>query len=124
MVLSRNEITRLIKEQIARTLLRPTATLEPNGALAADVILAPGGGLVESPAGVGVALGSGDETGRLAPFGSPAPHSGFLYCDGAAVSRSTYSALFAKIGTTYGAGDGSTTFNLPDARGVAIIGVS
>jgi microcystin-dependent protein len=40
--------------------------------------------------------------------------SGWLRCDGAAVSRSTYSALFAAIGTTYGVGDGSTTFNLPD----------
>lgn len=37
----------------------------------------------------------------------------FLACDGSAVSRTTYAALFAKIGTTYGAGDGSTTFNLP-----------
>jgi microcystin-dependent protein len=38
-------------------------------------------------------------------------------CDGRAVSRSTYSALYGVIGTTYGAGDGSTTFNVPDARG-------
>lgn len=40
--------------------------------------------------------------------------SGYLYCDGAAVSRSTFSALFGVIGTTYGAGDGSTTFNVPN----------
>ena len=40
--------------------------------------------------------------------------SGFLLCNGGAVSRTTYSALFAKIGTKYGAGDGSTTFNLPN----------
>lgn len=43
--------------------------------------------------------------------------AGYLYCDGTAVSRTTYSALFAVIGTTYGAGDGTTTFNLPDYRG-------
>lgn len=43
--------------------------------------------------------------------------AGFLKANGAAVSRSTYANLFAKIGTTYGAGDGSTTFNLPDLRG-------
>lgn len=47
--------------------------------------------------------------------GSTAP-SGWLLCNGAAVSRTTYAALFAVIGTTYGSGDGSTTFNLPDFR--------
>ena len=45
---------------------------------------------------------------------------GFLTCDGSAVSRSTYGALFTAIGTTYGAGDGSTTFNLPTAAGFII----
>lgn len=48
-------------------------------------------------------------------YGSSAP-TGWLFCDGSAVSRTTYSALFTAIGTTYGAGDGSTTFNLPDKR--------
>ncbi|HGH6718284.1 TPA: phage tail protein [Neisseria meningitidis] len=48
--------------------------------------------------------------GRTAP-------AGWLKANGAAVSRTTYAALFAAIGTTYGAGDGSTTFNLPDLRG-------
>ena len=43
--------------------------------------------------------------------------AGFFYCDGSAVSRTTYSSLFAAIGTIYGVGDGSTTFNLPDLRG-------
>ena len=42
---------------------------------------------------------------------------GWLLCNGQAVSRTTYSALFEAIGTTYGAGDGSTTFNVPDLRG-------
>ncbi len=42
--------------------------------------------------------------------------SGFLECNGAAVSRSTYATLFAEIGTTYGSGDGSSTFNLPDLQ--------
>ena len=45
--------------------------------------------------------------------GSQAP-DGFLVCNGGEISRTTYSALFAVIGTTYGSGDGSTTFNLPD----------
>lgn len=48
--------------------------------------------------------------------------AGWLLCDGRAVSRSTYSALFAAIGTSFGAGDGSTTFALPDCRGRSLIG--
>lgn len=44
--------------------------------------------------------------------------NGYLYCDGRAVSRSTYGDLFAEIGTIYGAGNGTTTFNIPDRRGV------
>jgi len=65
-------------------------------------------------------------TGVVVPFaGSDAnkPPSGWLLCDGAAVSRSTYAVLFALISTTYGNGDGSTTFNVPDLRGRTIIGV-
>jgi len=48
--------------------------------------------------------------------------SGYLECNGAAVSRTTYSALFAIIGTAYGAGNGSSTFNLPDLRGEFVRG--
>lgn len=53
--------------------------------------------------------------------GSTAP-TGFLLCYGQNVSRATYSDLFALIGTTYGAGDGSTTFTLPDLRGRVVAG--
>lgn len=49
---------------------------------------------------------------------------GFLVCDGSAVSRDLYSALFNVIGVTYGAGDGSTTFNLPDFSGKVPVGIS
>ena len=52
------------------------------------------------------------------------PPSGFLECNGAAVSRSTYSALFAIVGTTYGAGNGSTTFTLPDLQDDIVVGKS
>ena len=55
--------------------------------------------------------------------GSVAP-SGFLMCDGSVVSRTDYADLFAAIGTTYGSGDGSTTFGLPDLSGRIPIGVS
>lgn len=50
--------------------------------------------------------------------------TGYLLCDGSAVSRTTYAALFAVIGTAYGIGDGSTTFNVPDMRDSVGIGVS
>ncbi|GAB5388874.1 MAG: tail fiber protein [Alphaproteobacteria bacterium] len=53
--------------------------------------------------------------------GSSAP-SGYLLCDGSAVSRTSYADLFAVIGETWGAGDGSTTFNLPDMRGRVAVG--
>lgn len=48
--------------------------------------------------------------------------TGWLLCDGTAVSRTTYANLFARLGTLYGLGDGSTTFNLPDYRGYSLIG--
>ena len=48
--------------------------------------------------------------------------SDYLFCDGSAVSRTTYSALFAVISTIHGVGDGSTTFNLPDRRNATSIG--
>lgn len=54
--------------------------------------------------------------------GSTVP-DGWLACNGQAVSRTTYANLFAAIGTTYGIGNGSTTFNVPDTRGRATIGV-
>lgn len=55
-------------------------------------------------------------SGIIQQFGGSTAPSGYLICDGSAVSRTTYSSLFAAIGTSYGAGDGSTTFNLPDLR--------
>jgi microcystin-dependent protein len=63
------------------------------------------------------------ETGDLKLTARAAAPEGWLLCDGAAVSRSTYAALFAAIGTTYGAGNGTTTFNLPDYRGRVPLGV-
>lgn len=50
-------------------------------------------------------------------FGNVIVPKGYLFCDGSAISRTTYKNLFLAIGTTYGVGDGSTTFNLPDCRG-------
>ena len=58
----------------------------------------------------------GVPVGSLVPFAGKSIPNGYLLCNGAAVSRTTYAALFAVIGTTYGAGDGSKTFTLPDFR--------
>jgi microcystin-dependent protein len=66
----------------------------------------------------------GIPTATIVPWSSASVPSGFLECDGTAVSRSTYSALFAIVGTTYGAGDGSTTFNTPDLQDNTPVGKS
>lgn len=55
--------------------------------------------------------------GMVSMFANSSVPTGWLKCNGQAVSRTTYSDLFDAIGTKYGSGDGSTTFNLPDARG-------
>lgn len=55
--------------------------------------------------------------GTIIDFGGSSTPTGWLLCSGQAVSRSTYAALFDAIGTTFGSGNGSTTFNLPDYRG-------
>jgi microcystin-dependent protein len=58
-----------------------------------------------------------EPTGVIKQFAGSSAPTGYLLCFGQAVSRTTYSALFAITGTAFGAGDGSTTFNLPDFRG-------
>ena len=60
--------------------------------------------------------------GALLDFAGAAAPSGYLICDGSAVSRNTYATLFGVIGSTYGAGNGSTTFNLPDLRRRVTVG--
>ena len=55
--------------------------------------------------------------GVIVPFAGTTVPAGYLLCDGSAISRTTYADLFAAIGTTYGAGDGNTTFNLPNCNG-------
>lgn len=77
-------------------------------------MVAPDAGLTRANMGADAALPAG-----LGPFpyaGASAP-AGWLLCYGQAISRTTYAALFAAIGTAFGAGDGSMTFNVPDCRG-------
>lgn len=60
--------------------------------------------------------------GMVMPFAGATTPDGWLLCDGSAVSRIAYAALFSSLGGTWGTGDGSSTFNVPDLRGRAIIG--
>jgi len=69
---------------------------------------------VSTPAGV--------PTGSVFTMATTTVPSGYLECDGAAVSRTTYADLFAALGTTWGAGNGSSTFNVPDLRGEFVRG--
>ncbi len=75
-----------------------------------------------TPAGLASVLGDVLPPGTLLDFAGGTAPSGFLLCDGQAVSRTDYANLFTAIGTTWGTGDGSTTFNLPDLRRSATIG--
>ena len=82
----------------------------------------------DSPITTGLMTGYRDNIIEAAPTGliidwpfDTLP-SGYLFCDGSAISRSTYAALFAVASTTYGIGDGSTTFNIPDRRGEFVRG--
>lgn len=76
--------------------------------------------------GLGSAIGglkSAVPAGAVMPFAGSSAPSGWLLCYGQAVSRTDYGALFSVIGTSYGTGDGSTTFNLPDLRGRTVAGL-
>jgi len=66
----------------------------------------------------------GIPTATIVPWSTASVPSGFLECNGSAVSRSTYATLFGIIGTTYGVGDGATTFNVPDLQDNVAIGKS
>lgn len=70
-----------------------------------------------------ISSGGGLPPGSITEFASDTIPTGWLLCDGQAVSRTTYSALFSVIGTTWGVGDGSTTFNVPDFREASPYGV-
>jgi microcystin-dependent protein len=81
-----------------------------------------GGVLVNTVASTGISGFGATPIGGLMPYAGLTAPSGWILCYGQAISRTTYAALFAIISTTYGTGDGSTTFNLPDLRGRTIAG--
>ena len=86
----------------------------------ATAMLSPGSAgtfLQSNGAGAAPSWGSaGGTVGSISMYPVATPPAGYFLCDGSAISRSTYSSLFAIIGTTFGSGNGSTTFNLPDYR--------
>lgn len=90
----------------------------PSGAISTDKIADAAVSLAKLSSSVQASLSAaGVPTGCVLHFAAATPPAGWLECNGAAVSRTTYAALFAVTGTTFGTGDGSTTFNLPDLRG-------
>lgn len=70
-----------------------------------------------------VVVAATEATGVIKGFGGTVAPGGYLLCDGSAVSRTTYAALFSVISTLNGVGDGSTTFNLPDGAGRTMVGL-
>lgn len=77
---------------------------------------------VDISGGGGGGGGDGTPPGSVLPFAGPTAPTGYLMCNGQAVSRTAYANLYATIGTTYGAGNGVTTFTLPDLRARTIFG--
>ena len=75
---------------------------------------------------MGISSGTGAvgfmPVGVVVPFAGSSSPAGWQLCYGQAISRTTYAGLFATVGTTYGSGDGSTTFNVPDLRGRVVAG--
>lgn len=96
-----------------------TLTLPNSAGTTGHVLQTDGAGVTSWVAQAGATTPSG----TVAMFAGSSAPTGWLLCDGSPVSRTTFSALFAIVGTTYGAGDGSTTFNLPDCRGLFVRGV-
>lgn len=103
-------------EQLFGVVLKPNGTLK-DGAVGSTSVIADG---VVTAAKL--AADAKFPAGAMVDFGGAVAPSGWLLCDGSPVSRTTYAALFAAIGTTFGPGDGSTTFNVPDIRGRTTIG--
>jgi microcystin-dependent protein len=105
---------------LATTGLAVTGTLSSTGAMTSGGALAVTGAITATTtiSATGGLTGMGAvPIGAIADYAGSSAPSGWLLCYGQAVSRTTYASLFSAISTTYGTGDGSTTFNVPDCRG-------
>ncbi len=103
-----------------------TAFNSGTGSMTVDAVVLSGSGTLSSwviIAASAVSQALLQPSGVVSVFAGSSAPTGWLLCDGSTISRSTYSGLFAAIGTTYGVGDGSTTFRIPDLRGEFIRGL-
>lgn len=91
----------------------------PGTVVPVQSLMSPGGdqGPIGAPGNIGI-----EDAGTIKVWPSVTPPPSWMLCDGSAISRTMYSILFGVIGTNFGAGDGSTTFNLPDLRGRFVLG--
>tara|TARA_Y100000310_G_scaffold110265_1_gene108690 strand:- start:193 stop:1005 length:813 start_codon:yes stop_codon:yes gene_type:complete len=106
-----------------KTLTSPVLTTPALGTPASGVVTNLSGVLPSAVTG-GSGITLSGPVGMIASFGMASAPTGWIICNGAAVSRTTtYDALFAVIATTWGVGDGSSTFNLPDLQGAFLRGV-
>ena len=112
-----------------------TLTLDTSDNLTVAGIIQVGGNVIKASDGgstitldtsdnvtIAGAISANNLVGMIAPFAMSSVPTGWLACDGSAVSRTTYADLFTAIGTTWGAGDGSSTFALPDLEGAFLRG--
>src|SRR5690349_20866431 len=95
-------------------------TAVPGTVVASGSLTSPAGG--QGIQGLQGVAGESYPIGVIVPYTSTTAPPTWMICDGSAISRTTYPALFAICGTTFGAGDGSTTFNLPDLRSRVPVG--
>lgn len=101
-----------------KLVLAPATDTDPptNAIWTIDNIVSPQSSILAALAQYEATLG-GNPIGSIIPYGGATAPTGWLFCYGQAVSRTTYALLFAIIGTAFGVGNGTTTFNLPDLRG-------
>ena len=110
-----------LKGSLADLVTRLAVCMDANGVLKLSTDAAITGPLSTAKGGTGLAYNP-TPPGMISAWSTTTAPTGYVLCDGSAYSRTiTYATLFAVIGTTYGVGDGSTTFNVPDLRGRAII---
>ncbi len=106
------------RQRIASVAYAQVAEIVPDGSITAEKLAN------QSITAEKLVPGAATPTGTISMFAGATPPAGWLICNGAPVSRAEYAGLFAVIGTTYGAGDGSTAFNLPNLQGRFPLGKS
>jgi len=122
------------RQEVSSVLRAGVALSVTNASITTSKIAGPGGNALPAGTSGQSLISNGDGTfnwrtgldpiGSITLFGGSSAPDGWLLCDGSEVSRTSYSELFSVIGTTYGVGDGSTTFNLPNLKGNIPVGLN